>query len=106
MKVEYKVSVNGQDATPIYTAEVPQCTLTHLPDGRVIGNACEVDAVEEALCDLVQPIVVVQWKLPEDDDFIFRVREAEFPTWQWVGELCDRIEQLEKENAELKNRLT
>lgn len=106
MKVEYKVSVNGIDATPVYIAKVPKCTLTHSTDGRVIGKAFEVDAVEEALCDLVQPIVVVQWKLPEDDDFIFHVREATFPTWEHVGELCDRIEQLEKENAELKNRLT
>lgn len=46
MKVEYKVSVNRRDVTPIYIDEVPQCTLTHLPDGRVSGKACEVDAVE------------------------------------------------------------
>lgn len=107
MKVEYKICAKGIGESPFYIAEVPHFSFKEekIPGG--IKKSCtahEIDAVNETLTDSVVETVYIMWKLPEEDDIFYR--EAEFPTWGWVGELCDRIEQLEKENAELKKRLT
>lgn len=107
MKVEYKISVAGKDVLPVATCEVPDLKFEVKETPNSIEKTCtmhEIDAVEETLADLVNNFVCIKWKLPEEDDIFYR--EAEFPTWLCVGELCDRIEQLEKENAELKKRLT
>ncbi len=100
MKVQYIVSVNGYES-PVYDCEVPEFELTHHEDGTVTGKASEIDAVEETLCDVARNFVFVKWKLPEENDIWYR--EAEFPEWSYIKELCDKIEKLEEEIKELKS---
>lgn len=106
MKVEYKIAINSYE-TPVGTCEVPDLKfkVEEIPNGiKKTCTAHEIDAVEETLTDFAINFVHVLWKLPEEEDIFYR--EAEFPTWEWIGELCNRIEQLEKENEELKKKFS
>lgn len=100
MKVLYKIAVCGKYETKPEICEVPDFELIHHSDGTVTSTAHEIDEVEEAICDAANNFVTVRWKLPDEPDICYR--ETQFPEWDYIGELVNRINQLENELEHLK----
>lgn len=94
MNIQFKLYL----PSPTGTCSVPD----ELDNGTMEGY----DAIEEIVADCIASMIAFEWKFDDEPDENYPYNLGHMATWENIGELCDRIEQLEKENAELKKRLT
>lgn len=74
------------------------CSVPDELDNRTIEG---MDAIEEIVADCISSMMLFEWKFDDEPDEKYRLgRLAE---WRNMGELCDRIAELEAEVDRLKS---